>query len=485
MIFSSTVFLFGFLPLVLSAYFLLARAGFGVPARNALLLAASLFFYAWGETGYVAVLLASVAVNYGFGRGIDGAKTAAGRRRALTLGVATNLLLLGAFKYANFAVDNLNFALTAMGVPAVELAPVHLPIGISFFTFQAITYVVDVYRRDAPVDRNPLRVALYISLFPQLIAGPIVRYRQLAAQLRERSANADQVASGVRRFVVGLAKKVLIANSLAVPVDRIFALPASELSAAVAWLGAVAYGLQIYFDFSGYTDMAIGLGRVFGFDFPENFRHPYTSRSVREFWRRWHITLSTWFRDYLFIPLGGSRRGALRTYSNLLLVFVLCGLWHGASWTFLVWGLLHGGLMVIERLGLGAQLERAPVPVARAYTLLAVFLAWVVFRADDLPQALSYWQALFVPGGDPQSLHPLSLFLDPKTVGVLVVAILGSVPWMPVIRASLGREHHDRGESSLSPALAAARFVAVQALLVACAMALAAGTHNPFIYFRF
>jgi alginate O-acetyltransferase complex protein AlgI len=481
MIFSSTIFLFAFLPVVLTVYFAMARAGLGVPARNGLLLAASLFFYAWGETGYVVVLLLSIAANHGFGLWIERARTAAARRRAVGLAIATNLLLLGAFKYANFLVDLLNIGLSPVGV-SVSLAPIHLPIGISFFTFQAITYVVDIYRREAPVERNPFQVALYISLFPQLIAGPIVRYSEIASQLRERSATLADVAAGVRRFTVGLGKKVLIANSLAVPADRIFALPPNEIAAPVAWLGAVCFGLQIYFDFSGYTDMAIGLGRMFGFRFPENFRYPYASRSIREFWRRWHITLATWFRDYVYIPLGGSHESAMRTYRNLLLVFVLCGLWHGASLTFLVWGLLHGALMVVERLGLGARLERAPAWVAHAYTLLAVTLAWVVFRADDLPHALAYGSALFIPGVDAAGRHALSLFLDAKIGCVVILAAVFSTPLFSKSRLEALRE---RVGGDPSAPWAAARFVFLNGVVIACAMALASGTHNPFIYFRF
>ncbi len=477
MIFSTTVFLFAFLPVVLTAYFLLGSSKRSVTARNVLLLAASLFFYAWGEAGYVLLLLASIVANWAFGLWIDAARDAAGRRRAVGIAIGLNLAGLGAFKYANFIVDNGNVLMQSLGLEPIALAPVHLPIGISFFTFQAITYVVDVHRRDAPVDRNPLRVALYVSLFPQLIAGPIVRYREIAAQLRERSSHLEDVAAGVRRFTIGLGKKVLVANSLAVPADRIFALPPEALSSPVAWLGAVCFGLQIYFDFSGYSDMAIGLGRIFGFRFPENFLHPYTARSLREFWRRWHVTLSSWFRDYLYIPMGGSRNGRGRTGLNLLLVFVLCGLWHGASFTFLVWGLLHGGLMVLERAGLGARLERAPAAVGRSYTLAAVTLAWVVFRADDLPHALSYAGAMFTTAGETASLYPLALYLDVKTALVLALGAVGATPWLPALRARLGDEP--------TAGWRLARFGALQALLAACAMALASGTHDPFIYFRF
>ena len=480
MLFSSTVFLFGFLPVLL----LLHLALRSLAARNALLLVASLCFYAWGETGWVLLLLVCAVQSYCFGLWIERRRES---RLPVSLAVASNLALLVGFKYANFLVDNLRPLLAPLGLALPELAPLHLPIGISFFTFQAITYVVDLRRGDAPLQRNPLRVALYVSLFPQLIAGPIVRYRQVAHQLAERRATREDVAAGARRFVVGLGKKVLLANTLAVPADRIFALPPGELPAAVAWLGALCYGLQIYFDFSGYTDMAIGLGRIFGFRFPENFRHPYVSRSIREFWRRWHMTLSSWFRDYVYIPLGGSRHGAARTTANLLLVFVLCGFWHGASWTFLVWGLLHGAFLVAERAGGERILARLPAGIRVAYTLLVVSFAWVVFRADTLAQALGYWAAMLTPSGD-GSPHTIALFLDARVALALAVGVLGATPWLPVLEDRLARKAARAGESSLARlewAWSSARWLVCNALLAACAMSLVSGTHNPFIYFRF
>jgi len=378
MLFSSTVFLFAFLPIVLALHLALRN----VRARNALLLAASLVFYAWGEAVYVLLLIFSIGANHLFGLWIERRRGGLGDRIALAVAIAANLLILGSFKYANFVVDNLDALLSALGVAPIELAPVQLPIGISFFTFQSITYVVDIHRRDAAAQRNPFRVGLYIAFFPQLIAGPIVRYRRIADQLVDRHPRIEDVAAGLRRFVVGLGKKVLVANTLAVPADAIFAIPVAELEPGVAWLGVVCFALQIYFDFAGYSDMAIGLGRCFGFDFPENFDWPYTSRSLREFWRRWHMSLSTFFRDYLYIPLGGNRRGATRTAVNLLLVFLLCGLWHGAAWMFVIWGLLHGFFLALERTGFGRVLSRAPAIVQQFYVLSVVIGAWGVFRAD-------------------------------------------------------------------------------------------------------
>ncbi len=476
MLFSSTIFLFAFLPIVGLLYFALR----GVRARNALLIFASLFFYAWGETGYVAILLICIALNYAFVLWIDRSRGRPSQRKILVASVAVNLLILASFKYTNFLADNLSLLLAPIGLRLPELEPVHLPIGISFFTFQALTYVVDVYRSDAPVQRNPLRVALYIALFPQLIAGPIVRYRQVAAQLARRTIGADDVAEGIRRFVIGLGKKVIIANTLALPADRIFAIPAGELTVAVAWFGVICFALQIYYDFAGYSDMAIGLGRCLGFDFPENFNWPYLARSVREFWRRWHISLSSWFRDYLYIPLGGNRQGALRTHLNLVAVFFLCGLWHGASWNFVVWGLMHGSFLVLERTSVGTVLARAPIVLQRSYTLIVVLIAWVFFRAADLPHALSYLAAMVGAAEPTSGRYPLVLFSNPEVVTILLLAALGAAP---SFRRAIDRlrEHAERARSSLE----IARLAALGLILLVCAMSLASGTHNPFIYFRF
>ena len=338
MVFSAPIFLFLFLPIVLALYFVTPSR-----MRNPLLLGASLVFYGWGEPRFVAVMLASALVNYGFALAI-GAGTR--RRLLLSLAITVNLGLLAVYKYSDFAVANVNTLLGWTGVPLLARPGLILPLGISFFTFHAVSYLMDVYRGRVPAQRNPLDVALYIALFPQLIAGPIVRYATIAPEIARRRTTWDGLVWGIRRFVVGLGKKVLIANTLARPADAVFGLPPSEMSAGLAWLGVACYALQIYFDFSGYSDMAIGLARIFGFPFPENFRYPYVSRSLTEFWRRWHISLSTWFRDYLYVPLGGNRRGPARVYLNLVVVFVFCGLWHGASWTFLVWGLFHGVFLV-------------------------------------------------------------------------------------------------------------------------------------------
>jgi alginate O-acetyltransferase complex protein AlgI len=476
MVFSSPVFLFLFLPAVLAAYALAPR-----PLRNAVLLAASLVFYAWGEPRFVLVMLASIAVNYLLALGVAAAPGPRLAGLGLALAVAANLALLGWFKYAAFAAVTLNQGLALLGQDPLAVPRVVLPIGISFFTFQALSYVIDVARRQVPAQRNPLTLALYIALFPQLVAGPIVRYRDVARQLEARPHGLERFALGVRRFAVGLGKKVLVANTLAGPADAVFALAPGELTPAVAWLGALCYAGQIYFDFSGYSDMAIGLGHLFGFHFLENFAHPYTARSLTDFWRRWHISLSTWFRDYLYIPLGGSRTTPGRVYRNLAVVFLLCGLWHGASWTFAAWGLYHGAFLVLERRGLGAVLAAAPRPLQHAYALLVVVAGWVLFRAPSLGHAVRYLAAMAgqpVGGGLPDTV---AAYLTPPVALALLAAAVGSGPLL----GRLARWERERASPGARLALRAAGDAGLLLVLLAAAAQLAAGTHNPFIYFRF
>lgn len=472
MVFSSVLFLFLFLPLVLVPYLLMPAAW-----RNAWLLVASLFFYAWGETGYVVLMVLSAGVNYGLG-------TLAARRgswhagAAVGLAVTANLALLAVLKYANFAIDNLNVALSAAGLAPLELAEIHLPIGISFFTFQAMSYVIDVYRGDAEAQPNPLDVALYIALFPQLIAGPIVRYRDVARQLLERVVTRQGFAYGVRRFVLGLGKKVLLADTLAVPADAVFGLAPSQLTPSLAWAGVICYTLQIYFDFSGYSDMAIGLGHMLGFRFRENFNYPYIARSLRDFWRRWHISLSSWFRDYLYIPLGGSRRGRRRTYLNLLTVFFLCGLWHGASWSFVLWGLFHGGFLVLERLRWGRLIASAPAWLRHVYTLGVVMVGWVLFRAETWTAAKGLLRAMAGFPAAADSVHHLGMYLDRPHWLALAVGLVAATPIARPLAA--GPENGSGGRL-----LALGELAVCGAIFVACAVTLAAQTHTPFIYFRF
>ncbi len=478
MVFSSTLFLFLFLPIVILGYFLCR----GIQAKNLFLLAASLLFYSWGETHYVVVLLVSIASNTWFGKKIENGKNRA--RLFLVLAIAVNLTLLGYFKYANFIFDNLNFLFGFLGIESVRNRPVHLPLGISFFTFQALSYIFDVYRGTARAQKNFLNVALYISLFPQLIAGPIVRYGDISEQLTNRVSSLDDIAHGVRRFIVGLAKKVLIANVLGQAADEIFAHDAGQLDYALAWLGIVCYALQIYFDFSGYSDMAIGLGRIFGFKFPENFNHPYISVSVQEFWQRWHMSLSRWFRDYLYIPMGGNRTHPLRVYFNLVTVFFLCGLWHGASWSFIVWGLFHGTFLVLERTGFGRILESLPRLLRQTYLILVVLIGWVFFRAETLEYGLIYLRAMFGLSHIANDGY-FMLFMTPKLGLALFIGILLSL-WPGF--SSLHRliitlpEHRNR---NIAIPGAIVRDICLFGMLLLCVTFVTAQSYNPFIYFRF
>ncbi|MFT5050353.1 MAG: alginate O-acetyltransferase complex protein AlgI [Chlamydiales bacterium] len=480
MIFSSPVFILLFLPLVLVVTLVSPRSW-----RNVELLAASLLFYAWGEGLFLVVMLASISANYGFGLWAERARARGAGRLSLVPAVSFNLGLLFVFKYANWIWRELS-ALVGFwsgeqpGLP--ELDPMHLPIGISFFTFQALSYVIDVQRGAVPAQRSWIRFGVYVSLFPQLVAGPIVRYRDVAAQIVSRTIRAPEFAEGVRRFVIGLAKKMLIANTLAYPVDEIFALPTEQIAPSVAWLAMVGYALQIYFDFSGYSDMAIGLGRMLGFRFLENFEYPYVARSITEFWRRWHISLSSWFRDYLYIPLGGNRGAPGRTYLNLLIVFVLCGLWHGASWSFLVWGLYHGCFLVIERAGLGRLLERLPNPLRLAYSLLVVLVGWVFFRSETLGQALDVLTCAFGAAGEQQHFTNVWVFATPVVWLALGVGIVASVPWLPAFGTWRVR-HSTTFVRALAFEVIALGSIAV--LFYLSMLELAAGSYNPFIYFRF
>lgn len=471
MVFSSIPFLFYFLPALIALYF-------AAPWKNATLLVMSLLFYAWGEGVYVVVILASIAVNHVLVGAID---AATGRRRLLFLacGIAFNLALLGSFKYLGFFTANIAAAICADDAPwAVNL---HLPLGVSFFTFQAMSYLVDVYRRDARPAQYAYTTALYIALFPQLIAGPIVRYKTIATQLVARRHRFRKFAAGVQLFIIGLGQKVLIANIAAGPADRIFALDGSELTPLIAWIGAGAYAIQIFFDFAGYSNMAIGLGLMFGFRFPRNFHYPYTAQSVTEFWRRWHITLSQWFRDYLYIPLGGNRKGPWRTYANLAIVFLLCGLWHGAAWTFILWGVWHGVFLIIERAGFAKILKHSWRPLRHAYLLLAVTLGWVLFRAETLGDAGAYYAAMFGFGaGD-------SAFADPRLFvsdGVRNMLLLGALLATPLAERVLSHARKTM-PAGIRPAGDGAAWAGLFALLFASAIFIAGGAYNPFIYFRF
>ncbi len=477
MVFSSEIFLFVFLPATLVLYFLCPNAG----AKNALLVLVSVVFYFWGGAEFVALILGLALANYGFGlalAALPGGPTLE-RRLVLAAALVVDVGVLAFFKYSGFIASNLALFTGAHPGANAGLTRLALPLGISFFTFHAVSYIVDVFRRTSQARRNPLEVVLYFTFFAQLIAGPIIRYKDVAEQLARRVVDAPGFAYGIRRFIVGLGKKVLIANTLGACVDRVFATPPQHVAQPLAWFALAAYTLQIYFDFSGYSDMAIGMARMFGFRFLENFNFPYISCSLREFWQRWHISLSRWFRDYLYVPLGGNRVQPWRVYVNLTIVFLLCGLWHGADWTFVAWGMIHGLFLVLERTGLMRPITGTPI-VRHVYVLAVVMFAWVFFRAESLSYAFGYLRALV--RSSPAPGVRLSDVADHET---LVVFAVGCVLATPVcsrwIEAALNdgtwRQRIILGAAAL-PAALAAIFLASVAKIVA-------GTYNPFIYFRF
>jgi alginate O-acetyltransferase complex protein AlgI len=482
-VFSSPLFLFLFLPVVLTVYFLLP----GLRARNFWLLAASLIFYAWGELAFLFLLLASTLANFELGKWVERCETEARRKFAVGLAVAVNVGFLAFFKYAGLVVASLNAPLHWLGLGALPVPRVALPIGISFFTFHALSYVIDIYRRKWRAARDPRDTALYIFFFPQLVAGPILRWNAIAPQLEQRVHRREVFAEGVRRFVGGLAKKMIIANAVALPADQIFALPASELSAGTAWFGIFCYTVQIYFDFSGYSDMAVGLGKMFGFEFLENFNFPYTAQSIRDFWRRWHISLSTWFRDYVYIPLGGNRVPEWRNRLNLVTVFFLCGLWHGASWTFVAWGFYHGVFLVLERTRIGVALDKLPRPLRHGYAVFAVMMGWVLFRANTFPEAANYFTALFGLG-QPAHAQPLARYVGNEALWALALGtVFSALQWSKVksFCAHCTNRLPALPQAVLFNVGSLVEIVLILALLLISAAWLAGGTYNPFIYFRF
>ena len=466
MLFASPSFLFVFLPLCLAAYF----ASRTMATRNAVLIAASLIFYAWGEPAYVALIAAMTVVNYGAALAID-EREGPSRKSALIAAVGVNLAALSLFKYAGFLAESLNLVLAPAGL-SVPRPQIPLPLGISFFTFHCLSYLMDTYRRRFPANRNLSQVALYIALFPQLIAGPIVRYKTIARRLVLRRHSLGRASAGMRIFIIGLAQKLLIADTLAPVADAVFDQSAKP-GLVEAWLGASAYTLQIYFDFAGYSTMAIGLAIIFGFSLPRNFRTPYASTSITEFWRRWHISLSTWFRDYLYIPLGGNRGPAWKTWRNLVVVFLLCGLWHGAAWTFVLWGAWHGAFLVLERAGLGRWLKAAPSPVAWGYALLVVILGWVLFRAESLARAIEVWAGMAglhgfgaLSAATAAAFQPIHLWLIPAAGALAVFGLPWRVRPGPSTRAWIDT-------------------AGVVLLLLLALLRVAQGTYSPFLYFRF
>lgn len=471
MVFSEPLFLFLFLPLVIVFHFLAPKS-----LRNGVLLVSSLLFYAITEHAYTAVMLGYIIVNYSLALMLE--RNESTRDKVLVLALVANLGGLIFFKYTNFLAHELSSLSASLGLGQWQLAHIHLPIGISFFTFQAMSYVIDVHRREVRAEKSLFNLALFKAIFPQLIAGPIVRYVDVASQLNDRVTNWDTLAIGAQRFALGLGKKVLVANPTGARADQIFSLPGAELSTPIAWLGLLCYSIQIYFDFSGYSDMAIGLGRIFGFKFCENFNYPYVAQSVTDFWRRWHMSLSTWFRDYLYIPLGGNRRGPFRTYLNLVIVFGLCGLWHGASWNFLIWGLLHGALLVLERGPAGRWISALPLALRHAYVLLAVAIAWVFFRVESFGDALHTLNVLFTGHAPVANAEPLGYFIDNELLLAIGAGIIGSTPWPRQVAKDFLTRIPERPAALLLGA-------SLAAMLTACGAKVAAGSYSPFIYFRF
>jgi D-alanyl-lipoteichoic acid acyltransferase DltB (MBOAT superfamily) len=479
MLFSSNIFIFAFLPIVLIIYYII-----NPKFRNIFLLIASLIFYAWGEPKFVFIMIMSIIANYLFALLIHYVKNRTKKKIYVRLSIAFmlifNLTIMFIFKYLNFTLSNINNVFGNI----LPQSNIILPIGISFFTFQAISYVMDVYRGNGEVQKNPLNVGLYISLFPQLIAGPIVRYETVAKEIGTRKETFSEFSEGVQRFIIGLCKKIIIANNMAIIADKTFSTKAfGELSVSFAWLGALAYTFQIFFDFSGYSDMAIGLGKMFGFHFLENFNYPYISKSVSDFWRRWHISLSTWFRDYVYIPLGGSRVNSKpKLVRNLFVVWILTGVWHGANWTFIVWGLMYFVLLAIEKLSGYPNKFKSPVAkgIYQLFTLLCIIGGWVIFRAPDLKYAIKYGMSMFGLNGNPFSDSQATFYFNEYLV-LLLAALLFSFPVVRWIKQKLKNKF---GENMLHK-LEYSVPVVYMALFILAISYLILGAHNPFIYFNF
>lgn len=466
MVFSSTIFLCVYLPLVLLGYYICPKKG-----RNLFLLIASLVFYAWGEPKYVFLMIFSILVNYIFGRLMDKHRENKKRLKLmLVLSVVIDIGLLSVFKYTDFIITNVNAIFGAN----FDLLNIALPIGISFYTFQAMSYTIDVYRNDVRVQKNLIDFGMYITMFPQLIAGPIVRYADVQDQLADRSVTTADFSEGIMRFVVGLGKKVLLANQMGAVWSEIYAL-GGDVSALMAWTGAIAYTFQIYFDFSGYSDMAIGLGRMFGFKFPENFRYPYQSVSITDFWRRWHITLSTWFKEYLYIPLGGNRRGLARQALNLLIVWSLTGFWHGAGWNFVMWGLYYFVILFIEKLFLLKALDKLPKFFRHVYALLLIIIGWVIFASDDVSVLLPYLGSMFGANGAIGGMDVYTLLT--KAV-LLIICCIASTELPKKLFLSAAGAMNEKAAFTLKSVL-------MIALLALSMILLIGDSYNPFLYFRF
>lgn len=500
MVFSSVLFLFYFLPAVMIVYILLPNRitmplkgdrKLVIPARNLLILLTGFFFYAWGEPFYVVLMLISTLIDYTAGRLMDKFDSNNKLRTAcLIVSVCMNIGLLAVFKYSDFIFDTVNglfgtnftnpVILVNRGINDIynfglSEKNVALPIGISFYTFQSMSYTIDLYLRKIKVQKSFVGFTSYVTLFPQIVAGPIVRYEDVAAEIEERTVNINKISEGIGKFVKGLAKKVLLANNIGLIWTQIKAMDYSRISAVTAWVGILAFTFQIYFDFSGYSDMAVGMGKMLGFNFPKNFDHPYMSKSISEFWRRWHITLGTWFREYVYIPLGGNRKGLPKTLRNLLITWALTGLWHGASWNFILWGLYFGILIIIERLGWGNILKKLPSAVSMAYTFLLVVFGWVLFDTDTLGSAWRFIKAMF--GGNGVFMDSMARYMLFTNIVIFIICIFASTDrfdkWVRSLR--IKREE----------LVAYTTVAAVAVVLLICIAYLVDSTYNPFLYFRF
>jgi len=473
MVFSSLFFLFAFLPITLIGYYLAP-----IQLKNVFLLLMSLFFYAWGEPIYVLLMIGSILSNYMLGLLIHQyRKHAVVKKGMLTVAMIINLGVLGFYKYSDFLIYNLN-RFFGMELNHLELA---LPIGISFFTFQALSYVIDVYREESDVQRNLFSLALYIALFPQLIAGPIVRYNTIDDQIKARTHTLQKSADGLERFIIGLSKKVLLANSFAVIADHIFEMPAGDIALLTSWIGILAYTLQIYFDFSGYSDMAIGLGKLFGFDFLENFRYPYIATSITDFWRRWHISLSTWFKDYVYIPLGGNRGGVVKQLRNLLIVWFLTGLWHGSSWTFILWGLYFGVLLITEKFVFKQLLTKLPAFFRHSYALFLIMIGWVFFRSESLTHALMYLRTMF--GLTNEGMIDMTTRVTLHDDGFLfIIGMIAATPIIQTVLEKLKQKNINSTSVTVTSIILPMLYITLFMLVV---IKLVNSTYNPFIYFRF
>ncbi|MCL4117477.1 UNVERIFIED_CONTAM: hypothetical protein GTU68_062949 [Idotea baltica] len=477
MLFSSPFFLFLFLPIVLLIYFLSPKKW-----KNFVLLLFSLGFYTWGEKELVILILLSAFVDFFAGIIISTGK----RKLGLTLSILFNLGILFYFKYSNFIYTNLTQLLENYDISSTSaqyFSSIILPLGISFYTFQTMSYTIDVYRGRVKANRNFIDFATYVTLFPQLIAGPIVRYSEIEVELKDREVTLNKFAEGIERFIIGLTKKVIIANNCAFLVDGIFNLPVQDISPLIGWVGVFAFGFQVYFDFSGYSDMAIGLGKMFGFNFPQNFNYPYIAKSIQEFWRRWHITLSSWFKDYLYISLGGNRKGVFRTYLNLFAVFFLMGLWHGASWNYILWGCYHGLFIVIEKLGFNKVLESVNSKLSLIYTLLIINFSYPIFRCKTLPEAFTYMGNMFNFSAT-TNYEYLSFYLNKEIIFTLICAIILVTPIHKKITEYI-MQSKDLNKTATHNLLVNLKIASIFILFLVDYIYISKGSYNPFVYFKF